>query len=99
MSDIANIAGSLGSSRVPVAPIHQSPDRPTSPETAVRHGRGSDAVEISADARRLGAARTNTDHEPDLGRVSRIKSEIAAGNYDNEARFQVAINQLIGGIA
>ena len=99
MSDIANIAGTLGSSRVPVSPLSQNPDRPTEAQPSVRHGRGNDEVEISADARLLGEIRSNSETRPDLEKVARIRAEIEAGSYDNEARFQVAANQLIQDIA
>ena len=99
MSDIANIAGTLGSSRVPISPRSQSPDRPAEAQASVRHGRGNDAVEISADARLLGEIRSNSDSRPDLEKVARIRAEIEAGSYDNEARFQVAVNQLTQEIA
>lgn len=94
MSDIANIAGTLGSSRVPVSPRSESTDRPIEARSSTRHGRGSDAVEISADARLLGEIRSNSDSRPDLEKIARIRAEIETGSYDSEARFQIAVNQL-----
>lgn len=99
MSDIANIAGTLGSSRVPVPPRSQTSDRPTEMQPSVRHGRGRDEVEISADARLLGEIRSNSDSRPDMEKVARIRAEIEAGTYDSEARFQIAANQLAREIA
>lgn len=94
MSDIANIAGSLGSARVPSLDRPESAVRP-SQAPSLRHGRGVDAVEISDDARRMGAARANDQNPADMDKVARIRAEIQAGTYDSEARFQVAANLLM----
>jgi anti-sigma28 factor (negative regulator of flagellin synthesis) len=93
MSDIANLAGNLGSARVASPFRPETTARPSVSPTAQRHGRGEDAIEISDDARRLGAARPVA--EPDLEKVARVKSEIAAGGYDSDARFQAASGRLI----
>lgn len=93
MSDIANLAGNLGSARVASPFRPESTARASVNPIAPRHGRGEDAVEISDDARRLGAARPVAG--PDLEKVARIKSEIAAGGYDSDARFQAAAGRLI----
>ena len=98
MSDIANIAGSLGSSRLSVQARPSAPaDRPV--EAPARHGRGEDAVEISEDAIRLGAARARTDDGVDLVKVARIRDEIAAGTYETDARSQIALVQLARDLA
>ena len=94
MSDIANIAGSLGSARVPTPDRPESAVRPVQ-APALRHGRGVDAVEISDDARRMGAVRANGQNPADMDKVARIRAEIQAGTYDSEARFQVAANLLM----
>ncbi|MEE2972721.1 MAG: flagellar biosynthesis anti-sigma factor FlgM [Planctomycetota bacterium] len=94
MSDIANIAGNLGSAQVPSLDRPETAIRPT-PGPTPRHGRGVDAVEISDDARRMGVARANERNPADLDKVARIRAEIQAGTYDTEARFQVAANLLM----
>ena len=99
MSDIAKIAGTLGSSRVPISPRGQISDRLSEAPPAVRHGRGNDEVEISADARLLGEIRSNSETRPDLEKVARIRAEIEAGTYERESRFQIAVNQLVQDIA
>lgn len=98
MSDIANIAGHLG------APTGR-PSRLDRPEAApaatpstppARFGRsGSDAVELSADARRHAAGHATQEPAPDMAKVARMKSLIAAGGYDSDARLRVAIDRMI----
>ncbi len=100
MSDIANIAGHLGSSSARLA----RPERPDSPARNLpttpsdRFGRTSgDAVEISAQARRLAAVGTN-EPAPDMAKVGRMKAAIAAGGFDSDARFQTAVDRLIDNV-
>jgi len=97
MSDIANIAGHLGSSSARLS-------RPDRPESAVRpsaapvnrFGRSTeDAVEISADARRLSEGRVSDEPAPDLAKVARMKAAIAGEGYDSDARFQIAVDRMI----
>ena len=93
MSDIANLAGNLGSARVAAPFRPETTARVSVTPTAPRHGRGQDAVEISDHARRLGGTRPAAG--PDLEKVARVKSEIAAGGYDSDVRFQSAADRLI----
>ena len=93
MSDIANLAGNLGSARVASPFRPETNARAPITPTAPRHGRGEDAVEISDHARRLGGSRPVAG--PDLEKVARVKSEIAAGGYDSDALFQAAADRLI----
>ena len=99
MSDIANIAGSLGSSRASLPLRPQAAERPAEAAAPARHGRAGDAVEISADARRLGALQASDDQRPDLEKVARVKAEIAAGGYDSGARLETAVDRMISGLA
>ena len=98
MSDIANIAGHLGSSSARL-PRLERPDSPArlSPSTPSSwFGRSSgDAVEISADALRLSSARPASEQAPDLAKVERMKAAIATGAYDSDARLQIAIDRMI----
>ena len=97
MSDISNIAGHLGSTARPVRldrPETTPGAAPTEPTN--RFGRqSSDAVELSADARKHAADRSNAENGPDLAKVDRMKSLIAAGGYDSDARLRVAIDRMI----
>lgn len=97
MSDISNIAGHLGSSARAIRldrPETNPGAAPTEPTN--RYGRqSSDAVELSADARRHATDRPDADGGPDLGKVARMKSLIAAGGYDSDARLRVAIDRMI----
>lgn len=99
MSDIANIAGSLGSSRSSLPFRPQATERPAEAAAPVRHGRASDAVEISADARRLGGIEASDDQRPDLEKVARVKAEIAAGGYDSGPRLENAVDRMISSLA
>jgi anti-sigma28 factor (negative regulator of flagellin synthesis) len=97
MSDIANIAGHLGSSsaRLPRLERPDSPNRTTPNTPSTRFGRSTgDAVEISADALRL-SARPAGEQAPDLAKVERMKAAIATGAYDSDARLQIAIDRMI----
>jgi anti-sigma28 factor (negative regulator of flagellin synthesis) len=98
MSDIANIAGHLGSSSARLARPERSDSaaRTTPAAPSARFGRSTeDAVEISADARRLAAGRGSTELAPDLAKVARMKAAIAGGGYDSDARLQIAIDRMI----
>ena len=99
MPDIANIAGSFGSSRASLPPRPQAAERPAEAAAPIRHGRASDAVEISADAKRLGGIQGGTDRHPDLEKVGRVRAEIAAGVYDSSARLETAVDRMISGVA
>jgi anti-sigma28 factor (negative regulator of flagellin synthesis) len=98
MSDIANIAGHLGSSSARLARPERPESNPSTAPTAphARFGRSNeDAVEISADARRLAAGRVAVEPAPDLAKVARMKAAIAGGGYDSDARLQIAIDRMI----
>lgn len=94
MSDIANIAGHLGTSTARASRMERPDAAPAAAPTAPtnRFGRSrEDAVELSADARRHAAG----EPAPDLAKVDRMKSLIAAGGYDSDARLRVAIDRMI----
>ncbi len=97
MSDIAHIAGHLGSSTSRLARTERPESRPADTATAptTRFGRSAvDAVEISADAR-VAASRPGAEPAPDMAKVARMKAAIAGGAYDSDARFQIAIDRMI----
>ena len=101
MSDISNIAGHLGSTaRTPRLDRPETAPGAAPTPPANRFGRqSSDAVELSADARKHAADRPSADNGADLAKVDRMKSLIAAGGYDSDARLRVAIDRMIDDVA
>ena len=100
MSDISNIAGSLGSTHRSQVPgrIEQDPIPAAAPIR--RHDRtATDEVDISDDARRMAAARVQSELGVDTARIARVRQEIEAGRYDDPAKFAFAATALIDELA
>ena len=100
MSDISNIAGSLGSSNRSSRPGRLQSEV-TPPPTAVQRFERtpSDEVEISEDARRMAATRVQSELDVDMTRIARVRAEIESGGYDDPAKFAFAATALIDDLA
>jgi len=95
MSDIANIAGNIGSptSRLQRAVQIEPTHRPTTP-TPDRFGRrDADAVELSDQAQKYVEIQSQSTAPTD--RITRIQAEISSGTYDTDARLDQAMNRMI----
>jgi negative regulator of flagellin synthesis FlgM len=55
-----------------------------------------DQLDISREAQELSQARESTEIRQDL--VNRVKREIAAGVYDTEEKFEIALDRLLSEI-
>lgn len=95
MSDIANIAGTLGSSasRLQRAEHIEPTNRPTSSAPERFGRRSTDAVELSAQAQRYAGLQPQSDAP--TGRIARIQAEISDGTYDTDARIDHAMSRMI----
>ena len=58
---------------------------------------GTDQVQISDAARRLDAQNTGAPFRAEL--VERVRSEIASGQYDQNAKLDLAIDSLLGDLS
>lgn len=95
MSDIANIAGNIGSptSRLQRAAQIEPTHRPTTP-TPDRFGRrDADAVELSDQAQKYVESQSQSTAPTD--RIASIQAEISSGTYDTDARLDQAMNRMI----
>ncbi len=95
MSDIANIAGNIGSptSRLQRAAQIEPTHRPTTP-TPDRFGRSdADAVELSDQAQKDVESQAQSTAPTD--RSARIQAEIRRGPYDTEARLDQGTTPMI----
>lgn len=100
MSDISNIAGSLGSSHRPARPGRTDSDPVQTAAASRRHDRPStDEVDISEDARKMAAARIQSELDVDMTRIAGVRGEIEAGRYDDPAKFAFAATALIDDLA
>ncbi|MDA0295277.1 MAG: hypothetical protein O3A19_05150 [Planctomycetota bacterium] len=95
MSDIANIAGNLGSStsRLQRAEQTQPTPRPASSAPDRFGRRNVDAVELSDQAQRYADLQPRGDAP--TTQIARIQSEISHGNYDTDTRLDIAMNRMI----
>jgi negative regulator of flagellin synthesis FlgM len=76
----------------------QGPHRASSAAPAAPGGGSQpvDQLDISQEAQALSQARQSTDIRQDL--VSRVKAEIAAGTYDTDEKFEIALDRLLNEI-
>ncbi len=95
MSDIANIAGNLGSptSRLQRAEHVEPTNRPDSPSQDRFGRRDADAVELSDQAQRYAGLQPRSDAPTD--QIARIQAEIGDGTYDTDARLDLAMGRMI----
>lgn len=96
MSDVSNIASSLGTPSRPSRPGRLEQDVPAAPAAVRRFDRSStDEVDISEDARRMAATRVQAELDVDMARIARVRQEIESGRYDDPAKFAFAATALI----
>jgi anti-sigma28 factor (negative regulator of flagellin synthesis) len=77
---------------VPIPPI-ETAGANSAKEARPAHGSEADRVELSDDARTHGDVESSAPIRENL--VNRVRSEIAAGNYLTDEKFNVAIERMI----